>query len=78
MDNPMIGQHGGQPPTVCAVSGQELRRPWVTIALAGSFYCRVLAKFQHQFNDETRAKLEAALPRGAPERKVKVTDGNSN
>jgi hypothetical protein len=38
----------------------------------------VLAKFQHQFNDETRAKLEAALPRGAPERKVKVTDGNSN
>ena len=64
----LIGIHGEREPKVCAVSGRNLVKPWITNNLGGKFYCRVLARQAGGWNDTRRAELLALIPKGAVSR----------
>lgn len=58
----VIGELGKREPRVCAVSGQRMRKPYITYHLNGGYIYRVLAKRQASWSKELHDQIKALVP----------------
>lgn len=59
-----IGKRGAAEPSLCAISSLALKRPYVTHALGGEYFCRVLAKHDHLWSEDVASQLKAMTAGG--------------